>query len=510
MFSQPGHPISSRYKWIVLTMTSLGAFMGSLDGNIVSVSLPVIAANLRIGYAIVIWIPVAYLLARSIFLLSIGRLSDIRGRRKIFLYGFVVFVISSFLCSISRSGIQLMSFRFLEGVGGAFISATSTAIVTDTFPSGERGKALGINTMAVYSGVAVGPSLGGFLTYLVGWPSIFYINIPIGVFVIILGISRLKESAVFSNRLVTAREQGSLVRGVLRFDIAGAAAFSVGLILLLVTLTLGGSIYPWQSVWIIMMGVLSAILLSSFILIEIHTKRSGKVQPMIDISLFTRNRLFAAANLSALVIYVSIYGVSFLISFYLQRALDLTPFQAGLVLLIMPVAMIILSPLVGSLSDRIGSRVLSTSGMATIAVGLIVLSIFLNGNSLTIVYIGLLMLGVGIGLFSAPNTSAVMGSVGSSARGVASGTIATMRVTGQSLSLAFMGAIVTLASGSNAVSSLFMNSSVMGGVEIAAYTSGMKEAFLISGLVAIVGALLSMVRGGKTSENASYDILQKP
>jgi MFS family permease len=175
-------------------ITSIGSFMSPLDSSIVSVSLPSITSGLKMGYAMAIWVPTTYLAALTVLLLSIGRLSDMRGRKPFFISGFAIFTTASFLCSISSSGPKLIAFRAIQGAGAAFMAATATAIVTDVFPGKERGKALGINTMAVYVGLAVGPSLGGFLTSAVGWRSIFYINIPIGLFVIAMSLWKFSSS----------------------------------------------------------------------------------------------------------------------------------------------------------------------------------------------------------------------------------------------------------------------------------------------------------------------------
>src|ERR1035437_8725971 len=202
---------NSSYRWIILMMTSIGSFMSPLDSSIVSVSLPSITSSLNMDYTMAIWVPTAYLVALTVMLLSIGRLSDMRGRRPFFISGFAIFTLASFLCSISTSGLQLIVFRIIQGAGAAFMASTSPAIVTDLFPGKERGKALGINAMAVYVGLAVGPSLGGFLTGAVGWRSIFYINIPIGLLVIVMSLWKMREPPVVSRK---------------RFDLIGALSFS--------------------------------------------------------------------------------------------------------------------------------------------------------------------------------------------------------------------------------------------------------------------------------------------
>ncbi len=480
--SQPpavyNQPDTGSYKWTVLMMTSIGAFMAPLDGSIVSVSLPSITKGLNMSYAMAIWVPTAYLAALTVLLLSIGRLSDMRGRKPFFVSGFAIFTLASLLCSISSNGLQLITFRVMQGAGAAFIGATATAIVTDVFPGKERGKALGINTMAVYVGLAIGPSLGGFLTSAIGWQSIFYVNVPIGLFVILLSLWKLHESGVPKPK---------------KFDLAGASSFSLGIVPLLLALTLGG-INGWNSGLTISLIVGAGTFLATFVIIE----RNKGNDAMLDLSLFTKNRLFAAANLSALLNYTSFFGVSFFISFYLQRVLNESALQAGVVLFVMPVTMAILSPLSGWLSDRLGSRILASSGMSLICIGLLWTSTLTLNSTPFEVASRLFIIGFGMGMFSSPNTSAVMGSVEKTKLGIASGTLATMRFLGQSLSLAMMSAIFATFISSSTLSALFVgiNPSALG-VAAKVFVEGMKNAFIISAVISAVGVVTSLVRGNK-------------
>ncbi|MBS7612348.1 MFS transporter [Candidatus Bathyarchaeota archaeon] len=327
--------IDGSYKWIVLLITTVGAFMTPLDSSIVSIALPTIASDLRIDFTMVIWVPTAYLLCLTVLLTSFGRLADIKGRKPLFILGFTIFTIASLLSSVSQNGIQLIIFRAIQGAGAALISANSPAIVTDVFPSNERGKALGVNTMAVYVGLSVGPTLGGLLVQSLGWRSIFYINLPIGIFVITLSLLKLKESTVLKSQQ--------------KFDLMGAGTLSIGLTMLLLALTFGGS-YGWRTPFILSLFAASGVFLIVFIFLE---KRMAE-DAVLDVSLFIRNRLFAAANLSALLNYTSYFAVSFLMSFYLQRVLGYSPTQAGLLLLPMPLTMAVLAPIsVGPLTNLV-------------------------------------------------------------------------------------------------------------------------------------------------------------
>jgi EmrB/QacA subfamily drug resistance transporter len=470
------------YKWVILLITSIGSFMSPMDGSIVSVSLPAITMDLNMTYAMAIWVPTAYLATLTVLLLSIGRHSDIKGRKPFFIAGFAVFTFASFLCSISTDGLQLITFRIIQGIGAAFMAATSTAIVTDVFPGKERGKALGINVMAVYVGLAAGPSLGGFLTSAFGWRSIFLINIPIGIFVIAMALWKLKDPFKTSQK---------------SFDLSGALSFSLGIIPLLLALTLGG-IIGWDAPLVV--GLLIACV--AFLVLFVFLERNKKDQAMLDVTIFTRNRQFSAANIAALLNYTAFFGVSFFISFYLQRALSYTPVEAGVILFIMPVTMAILSPLSGWLSDKVGARGLASLGMVIITIGLLLLSALNLNSSAADVSFRLLIIGLGMGLFSSPNTSAVMGAVEKNQLGVASGTIGTMRFLGQSLSIAIMSAVFATFLSSSVLSALFVGvDPATLGVATEEFIVAMQAAFIIGAIIAAVGAVFSLIRGKTNNKN---------
>jgi len=465
------------YKRFVLLITSVGAMMAPLDGSIVGVALPSITSSLRMSYVSVIWVPAAYLVTLAVSLLILGRLSDTRGRKPILISGFAIFVLGSFLCSIAQNGVELILFRILQGFGCACMAATATAIVADVFPGNERGKALGINIMSVYVGGALGPSLGGALTYAFGWRSVFWVNIPIGLMVMTLALWRLKES-------VPKREKEPL-------DIPGMLTFSVGLISLIVAMTVGEST-GWTSLPII--GLL-ALAPFSFVLFILSEMRKGS-KAMIDLSLIVHNRLFAAANIAALLNYTAFFSASFIMSFYLQRVLGQSPLETGAILISMPITMAVLAPISGWASDKVGSRMLSTGGMFCITIGLLLLSTLNLTSSTSVVAVYLLILGAGMGLFSSPNTNAIMGSVEKRQLGVASGMVATMRTTGQALSLAVTGAIIAIVASSAVVTSLFIGTDpTQIAVESGPFLDGMRIAFIVSAMIAAVGAVFSFARG---------------
>jgi EmrB/QacA subfamily drug resistance transporter len=463
------------YMRIILLITCMGSMMAPLDSTIVSVSLPVMTGDLMMSSESAIWIPTAYLVSLAVLLLTIGRLSDIRGRKNIFIAGFGVFVLGSLLCSLAQDGTQLIGFRVLQGVGAACIAATATAIVTDTFPPKERGKALGINAMAVYIGLSLGPALGGLLTGVAGWRSIFWINIPIGVAVMLLAWRYVKDTGE--------------IRRQERLDVPGVLLFSVGLTSLLIALTLGEQ-NGWGSIGIIGLILLAVVTLFVFVIVE---HRKGQAA-MLDTSLVTGNRLFAAANFSALLNYAAYFSIAFMLSYYMQEILGLSILYTGFVLLIMPVAMAVLSPIAGWASDRIGSRFLASTGMAIIALGLLFMSTLTTSSAVPYIGAGLLVIGIGMGLFSSPNTSAVMGCVERRRLGVASGTLSTMRFVGQAVSLAIMGAIIASVAGPDFIASLTVGTA-NSAVSADAFVRGMDAVFLVGSAIAAVGTVTSLARG---------------
>lgn len=464
------------YKWTVLLIACMGSVMGPLDSTIVSVTLPTISHDLVMDYTTSVWVPTSYLAVTAALLLSMGRLSDMRGRKPIYVSGFAVFALGSLLCSLAQDGGQLIAFRALQGVGAAALMATSPALITDAFPPQERGKALGINAMSVYIGLSLGPPLGAFLTEELGWRAIFWVNIPIAAAVIVLAQWKIAGPSASINGA--------------RFDLAGASSFAVALVAFLIALTFGES-RGWLSVFTLGLLFVAASLLLAFVVTE---KRLGR-RALFQLDLVTRNRLFAAGNLSALLNYTSYFGVSFILSFYLQRVLDLDLYATGMILLSMPAVMSLLSPISGWMSDRIGSRTLASAGMFIMAAGLLLMSTLSTTSSAVEVTAYFVILGMGMGLFATPNTSAIMGCVERDRLGVASGTLSTMRTVGQSMSLAIMGALIATATSTELVSALFMGAPLPSGTADADFVAGMALAFRVAAGIAVAGAVTSLARG---------------
>jgi EmrB/QacA subfamily drug resistance transporter len=402
-----------------LLAATLAAFLVPFMGSSLNIALPTIGNEFGLDAVLLSWISASFLLASAIFALPFGRIADIYGLKRIFTYGIITYIVFSFLSGIAPSAILLIIFRAFQGIGAAMTFGTGVAILTSVFPLQERGEALGINVAGVYMGLTLGPFLGGILTQYIGWRSIFFLNVLLGLIVISFIFLRLKGE--------WAECKGE------KFDLKSAVVYSFALLFLMY----GFSLIP-ETLGIILtvMGVIGIL---AFVIIDIKTKN-----PLLDMGLFFKNRIFAFSNLAALINYSTTTGAVFLLSLYLQYILGYSPQKAGLVLLPLPLIMVIISPIAGELSDRIDPRIIASIGMALTAVGLsffIFLGFF---TELPYIIAGQLVLGSGFALFSSPNTNAIMGSVKKRNYGVASATASTMRLTGQVLSFGIIILIFSL------------------------------------------------------------------
>ena len=449
--------VSKRSALVVATLTS---FMTPFMGSSINIALPSIEKEFQIDAVLLSWVATSYLLAAAISLVPFGRLADIYGRKKIFTYGIVIFTISSFLSAISISAPMLILFRVFQGIGSAMIFATGMAILTSVFPSGERGKVLGINVAAVYIGLSVGPFLGGFLTQHFTWRSIFLVTIPLGLIIISLVLSKLKGE--------WADAKGE------KFDLTGSMIY----ILAIIAVMYGISLLPaMRSLWLILFG-LSGIL--AFVKWEMKIEN-----PVFDLNLFRTNTVFAFSNLAALINYSATFAVAFLLSLYLQFIKELSPQSAGLILISQPIVQAVFSPFAGRLSDRIEPRIIASIGMTLSFIGLFLFT-FLNENStLQFIVANLILLGFGFALFSSPNTNAIMSSVEKRFYGLASGSVGTMRLLGMMISMG----IATL------IFAIFI-----GRVQITieyypVFIKSVEVAFIIFSILCFGGIFASLVRG---------------
>jgi len=409
-------------KWLVLIAIGMSTFMSALDTSVVNTVLPVINKSFGSEIATIEWVVIIYLLIVSGLLLSFGRLGDIRGHKSVFLIGFSIFIISSALCGWAPSIKALIGFRGLQALGAAMLSANSPAILTKNFPSSQRGQALGLQATMTYLGLTVAPSLGGWLTDLVSWRAVFYINVPVGLIAFMLAWMFIPQD----------KETGSRES----FDLPGALLFMAGLIALLLAMNQGYA-WGWYSIPILGLFFFSGVFLVSFILYENISQ-----SPILDLHLF-KNRVFSASAVSAVFNYLAIFSILILLPFYLLQGRGLSPSQAGLILTIQPIVMAIVAPISGSISDRIGTRIPTVSGMVILSLGLLLMSRLGPNTPIYEVGITLSIVGFGTGIFISPNNSAIMGAAPKKRQGIAAGILATARSTGMVLGVGLAGAIFT-------------------------------------------------------------------
>ena len=416
-----------QHKWWAFAAVSIGVFMSTLDISIVNISLPRIMGDLNANLSAIQWVVLAYLLTISALLLTFGRLADLMGRKRVYIAGFAVFTAGNLLAGFSHSVTELIMARALTGVGGAMIQANGAAITAAVFPPEERGKALGLNGTIVAAGLVTGPTIGGVLTDALGWRSVFFAAIPVGLLAIPFASLVLREERISAPR-ATRREP---------FDWLGAALWAAFLFTFLFALNRGPDI-GWSSSTLLALFSASAVLVVVFVFVELRN-----AYPTIRLSLF-RIWGFSAGCTASFSTFVGQQASTFLMPFYLQVALALSARTAGALMTAVPFTMALVAPVSGRLSDRYGSRVLATAGLATTLSGLLLLSQVTTANQGYGPIIGALMLlGLGIGMFQSPNNSFIFGSVPREQYGVASGFIATMRTAGSSLGITLWGTIVT-------------------------------------------------------------------
>lgn len=452
------------YRWYVLMTVFIGTFMAPLDSSIVNISLPSLTKYFSVGITTVEWVVMAYLLTTSSLLLSAGRLGDMRGHKSIYIAGFLVFTAASALCGFAGTIGQLIFFRILQALGGTCMLATGPAILTEAFPPFERGKALGLIAISVSLGLTMGPFLGGLIVANFGWRWIFFVNIPVGILASILAAAILK-----GGKLQTEKH----------FDFLGSATAFAALFAILLALS-KGSEWGWGSLATLGLLIAAAALTAVFVAVEGRTE-----DPMLDLSLF-RSRLFSAANISALINYVALFVVIFLMPFYLLEVFGESTQKAGMVLTAVPLITAVIAPISGVLSDRIGSRLLSSTGLAITALALFGLSRTSPASGLLPVVVFLGVVGLGSGMFQSPNTSAIMGSVPRGRLGIAAGMQATMRNVGMVLGVALAGALVASLAPRGSADQHF--------------AFAIQVAFVVGSAICVIGVVASLVRGSTAPE----------
>ena len=449
-----------REKNILLLVASLASFLVPYTVSSLTVALPAISAAFLLDAVTLGWVTSAYLLTAAIFIVPFGKLADLYGRKRFFLFGNILFALGSLLAALSWSGSVLITARVIQALGGAMVFSTSVAIVTEVFPPGERGKAIGIVTATVYAGLSLGPFIGGVLTTHVGWASIFLLNIPLALIVIVLTLMYIPEEWADG--------------GDRRFDLSGAVLYG----LMLFGCIYGLTLLPSLS------GIVWMLLGAAGIAVFVWWEHRAPV-PVLDLSLFRHNTVFVFSNLAALINYAVVFAVGFLLSLYLQYNRGIDPQTTGLILIAQPVVQMVISPVSGHLSDRIEPRILATLGMACTTIGLAILMLLSPATPLFVIIAGLLVLGFGYGLFSSPNTNAIMSSVDVRHLGIASGMVATMRAIGQMTSLAIV---------------MLVFSALIGSVQISPVVypqlqESVHVTFAIFVVLGVIGTVASYARG---------------
>jgi EmrB/QacA subfamily drug resistance transporter len=450
-------------KKITLLSVTLTAFITPFDVSAVNIALPSIGKEFAMDAIWLEWVSTAYLLTSAIFLIPFGRLADIYGRKKLFSLGVLTFTAASLSMVFCFSGTMLVCLRVLQGIGGAMIYGTGMALLTSVFPAQDRGKALGINVAATYIGLSIGPFLGGFLTLRFGWRSIFLVNVPLGLTIIALILSKMREE--------WAEAKGE------RFDLTGSVIYCLGVIAIM---------YGFTSFALLPHVVGAGLILAGSLAIVAFVWREAKVEsPVLDITLFRGNRVFALSNLAALINYSATFATTFFLSLYLQYLKKFDPETAGGILVCQPVVMAICSPFAGKLSDKIEPRIVASMGMALGAVGLILLIFLRADTTLEFIIADLIILGLGMALFSSPNTNAVMSSVEKRFYGVASGTLGTMRLTGQMFSMGIAIFVFAIHLGHTQITPEYYP----------VFLKSMRSAFIFFGALSVVGVFASLARG---------------
>jgi Arabinose efflux permease len=456
---------------LILFTTSLAAFQTPYNSTVLSFITPVLGRYFHVPLYILVYVPIVYLIPLPTLMIALGRLSDIYGRARVFKVGFALFVIGSIIGALASNVYILILSSLLMGIGSSILSPGSAAIVSQVFPEGERGFALGINAMSVYLGLTSAPFLGGIITQFLGWRSVLLITSILSILGLVISFISMRGI--------------DILRRKIPIDVYGSTIYALALLSIVMYLLLSAMSNWFNYIYLLIIGVALLIL---FVLIENKIRN-----PMLELSLFTRNISFMAGNLTALLNYISTYSIPFLLSLYLQAVLGYNPFMAGLILVSEPIFMAALSPISGRLSDRYGSREIAALGMGIIGVAFVMLLV-LNIRNLMNIAISLAILGIGFGFFSAPNTNSVMGSVTSDKYGVASGVLGTMRFTGQLLSITVASAILINYLGKYAALYLFTGIPLINTVIYQSFLLGLRVMLIISAILSFIGVYTSLLR----------------
>jgi EmrB/QacA subfamily drug resistance transporter len=472
------------YKWITLTNTTIGTLMASLDRNIVLIALPTIALDLHTSFFTLVWIVLVYWLVTASVLLNFGRLSDMFGRVKLYNMGFALFTLGSGLCSISQTGEQLILFRIIQALGAAFLFSNSAAIITDTFAENERAKALGLNQTSIVVGSVIGLVFGGFLTSYLGWRSIFWVNLPIGIFATIWSYAKLRELGVIRKE---------------KIDWLGNTTFAGGLSMILLGVTLATfKIINTYEIFLSIIGGFSLLVL--FIITEKKVSR-----PMFDLSLF-KIRLFTGGIIAIFLNALARGSFTLIMSFYLQGpSMKLNSLDAGIYLIPVSIALAVFAPVSGWLYDKYKLRFFTSAGLLVSALGFFILTGIGVTMSFYEVVMPLVMIGAGMGIFASPNRASIMTSVPSSRRGVSAGISTTFVMIGNSFSIGLVFLIMTNIISLHTAEQLFSgsfqptSSVAISNPIVDKFLSSIHLVFFVSAIMMLASIIPSVIRWNRTA-----------
>jgi len=452
-------------RWMILIVLNIFTFMSTLDGSIVNIALPELSKQLKLPMAQIEWVTTGYLMAICAAILFFGKLGDIVGKIRIFKIGTIVFVIGSLLCGFSLSLPALLASRVIQAIGASMTMANSQGIVTDIFPANERGKALGFIGTFVSLGSIAGPSLGGIMVSTLGWEYIFWVNIPIGVIAILLGWKVLPKD---------------LTRTKSTIDVPGSLLFAIFIISLFAGLLLGQQLGYGDSL-IVTSLIVAIVSFIAFLWTELRRK-----EPLLQLSLF-KNPLFSLSILCGFLVFTANFCFNIIAPFYAQNMLDLSPFEAGFLLMLLPICMVVVAPISGALSDKIGSEFLTFAGLVVMVIAQFGLAELHEGSSVVLVGVWIAMLGIGSGLFQSPNNSLVMSKVPRTQLGSAGSVNSLVRNVGMVVGITIATTILFHVMSSEA--GYRVTGLVPGRPEL--FISGMHVVFMTSASICFVAALLT-------------------
>ncbi|HEX3433811.1 MAG TPA: MFS transporter [Solirubrobacteraceae bacterium] len=472
------------YKWWALSCTSLGMLLAATNSGTLIIALPDLERSLHTSLLALVWVILAYLIAATVLVLMAGRLSDLFGRKRAYVGGFLVFALASLGAGFSGDATVLILWRILQGIGSAFLFANAAALVTDAFPKEQLGLAMGANTMVAAIGLVLGPVLGGALV-AISWHWVFWFNVPFALAGAAWGALILRELA-----------KPDTVRG---YDVLGTSTFVIGLTGLVYGVSRGG-ISGWNDSLVIGALIVAAVLLPLWVAIERRSRA-----PMLDLGLF-KNRLFAAASAASFLNGLARFALMFLFVFYYQGAQGNSPIEAGIKLIPLALGMLIASPIAGIYADRHGSRALAAIGMLVTAAGLAGMTTLDVHTAYWQSGLWLLVVGVGSGMFNSPNTAAMMGVVPAHRRGIAAGARTLLQNTGAVLSIAFVLAIVTSAVPKATLFAVFSGlAQGLSAQKLAPFIENMHVALWVLAGTSLLGAGVCLLRPGHADATADAD-----